>query len=53
MTKRTLVVDDKAIKKSFTPDLSGMPYGVDTAESGEKGIEIEKGLYQERKDGKN
>ncbi len=43
MTKRILVIDDDlSIRKSFVLALSSMPYDVDTAESGEKGIEMER-----------
>jgi DNA-binding response OmpR family regulator len=42
MTKRILVIDDdEAIRKSFVLALEDMPYQVDTAASGEKGIEME------------
>ncbi len=47
MTKkmnRILVIDDEeAIRKSFVLALEETEYQVDTAESGEKGIEMEKG----------
>ncbi|MEE9400487.1 MAG: response regulator [Dehalococcoidia bacterium] len=40
MSKRILVIDDdEFVRKSFTLALSGSGYEVDTAESGEKGIE--------------
>ena len=40
MSKRILVIDDdEAIRKSFTLALMGSGYEVETAESGEKGIE--------------
>ncbi len=42
MTKRILVIDDdEAIRKSFVLALEDTPYQVDTAASGEKGIEME------------
>lgn len=42
MTKRILVIDDEsAIRKSFSLALEDTGYTVDTAESGEKGIEME------------
>lgn len=42
MSKRILVIDDdKAIRKSFILALEDTKYQVDTAESGEKGIEME------------
>jgi len=41
MTKRILVIDDEeAIRKSFILALEDTAYQVDTAESGEKGIEM-------------
>ena len=47
MKKRILVIDDDAaIRKSFVLAIEDMPYHVDTAESGEKGIELgEKNKY--------
>ncbi len=40
MSKRILVIDDdEFVRKAFTLALSGSAYEVDTAESGEKGIE--------------
>jgi len=43
MSKRILVIDDdEAVRKSFTLALEDTGYHVDTAESGEKGIEKEK-----------
>ncbi len=40
MSKRVLVIDDdEFVRKSFTLVLTGSGYEVDTAESGEKGIE--------------
>ncbi len=40
MSKRVLVIDDEeAIRKSFTLALEDTDYQVDTAESGEKGLE--------------
>ena len=46
--KRILVIDDdEAIRKSFALALEDTGYQVDTAESGEKGIEMErKARYQ-------
>lgn len=42
-TKRILVVDDnEAIRKSFTLALEDAAYSVDTAESGQKGIDLAK-----------
>jgi len=42
MTKRILVIDDDlGIRQSFVLALSSLPYDVDTAESGAKGIEME------------
>jgi len=42
MNKRILVIDDdESIRKSFTLALEDTAYQVDTAESGEKGIEME------------
>ena len=42
MSKRILVIDDdEAIRKSFMLALEDTVYEVDTAESGEKGIEME------------
>ena len=42
MSKRILVIDDdEAIRKSFMLALEDTVYQVDTAESGEKGIEME------------
>ena len=41
--KRILVIDDnEAIRKSFTLALEDADYSVDTAESGQKGIELAK-----------
>jgi DNA-binding response OmpR family regulator len=41
---RILVIDDEeAIRKSFVLALEGTEYQMDTAESGKKGIEMEKG----------
>lgn len=41
MTKRILVIDDDlAIRKAFILALDDMPYQVDTAESGEIGVEM-------------
>jgi len=51
MTKRILVIDDEeAIRKSFILALEDTAYQVDTAESGEKGIEMARGPigFQER-----
>ncbi len=43
MSKRILVIDDdEAIRKSFLLSLEDTEYQIDTAESGEKGIEMEK-----------
>ena len=43
MGKRILVIDDEeAIRKAFILALEDTAYQVDTAESGEKGIEMEK-----------
>ncbi len=43
MSKRILVIDDdEAIRKSFMLALEDTVYQVDTAESGEKGIEMER-----------
>ncbi len=43
MSKRILVIDDdEAIRKSFSLTLEDTEYQVDTAESGEKGLEMEK-----------
>ena len=43
MGKRILVIDDEeAIRKAFVLALEDTAYQVDTAESGEKGIEMEK-----------
>ncbi len=43
MGKRILVIDDEeAIRKSFVLALEDTEYQMDTAESGEKGIEMEK-----------
>lgn len=40
MSKRVLVIDDEeAVRKSFTLALEDTDYQVDTAESGEKGLE--------------
>ena len=39
MSKHVLVIDDEAIRKSFTLALEDTGYQVETAESGEKGIE--------------
>lgn len=41
--KRILVIDDdEMIRKSFTLSLEDMEYQVDTAETGEKGLEMKK-----------
>ncbi|MEE8574483.1 MAG: response regulator [Thermodesulfobacteriota bacterium] len=47
MSKRVLVIDDdEAVRKSFVLSLEDVDCVVDTAESGEKGIEMEReGLY--------
>ena len=43
MSKRILVIDDQyAMRKSFALALEDTEYQMDTAESGEKGIEMEK-----------
>jgi DNA-binding response OmpR family regulator len=43
MSKRILVIDDEeAIRKSFVLALEDTEYQLDTAESGEEGIEMEK-----------
>ncbi len=43
MSKNLLVIDDeKGIRKSFVLALEGTEYRVDTAESGKRGIEMEK-----------
>ena len=42
MSKRILVIDDEeAIRKLFVETLKGTPYQVDTAKSGEQGIDLE------------
>ena len=44
MSKRILVIDDdEAVRKAFALRLDGTGYQVDTAESGEKGIDLFKG----------
>lgn len=41
MSKRILVVDDeKAVRKSFELALEGLGYKIDTAETGEKGLDM-------------
>ena len=47
MTKRILVIDDDAaVRKSFQLALEDKPYQVDTAETGEKGLQFfENGTY--------
>ena len=43
MNKRILVIDDeRSVRKSFTLALEDLDYHLDTVESGEKGIEMEK-----------
>jgi DNA-binding response OmpR family regulator len=43
MNKRILVIDDEeAVRMSFTLALEGLGFEVDTAESGEKGLQMKK-----------
>ena len=45
MVKRILVIDDdEAIRKLFLLTLEDLPYQIDTAKSGEQGIELEQEL---------